>query len=109
PPTVADALGRQARLPWGLAVPGFLASVVAYAAGLMLRLDPSRRAAAIAGAALARRVRQRALEPRVPSEPPAGIADVDPEPLMGIVEAIDPDAVTGAHRSVREQRERLPL
>jgi hypothetical protein len=38
-----------------------------------------------------------------------GIAEVDPEPLAGMGEGIDPDAVDEAHRSVREQRERLPV
>lgn len=39
-----------------------------------------------------------------------GIADVDPEPLASpAVEAIDPDAAGEAHRSVQEQRDRLPI
>lgn len=38
-----------------------------------------------------------------------GISEVDPEPLAGMGEGIDPDAVDEAHRSVREQRERLPV
>lgn len=39
-----------------------------------------------------------------------GIADVDPGPLANPAgEAIDPDAVDEAHRSVREQRDRLPV
>ena len=38
-----------------------------------------------------------------------GIADVDPQPLTQIAgEGIDPDANEKAHRSVKEQRERLP-
>lgn len=38
-----------------------------------------------------------------------GISEVDPEPLAGMGEGIDPDAVDEAHRSVREQRDRLPV
>jgi hypothetical protein len=38
-----------------------------------------------------------------------GLADVDPEPLAGMGEGIDPDAVEEAHRSVKEQREGLPI
>jgi hypothetical protein len=39
-----------------------------------------------------------------------GISEVDPEPLANVVgEGIDPDAVDEAHRSVQEQRERLPI
>jgi hypothetical protein len=39
-----------------------------------------------------------------------GISEVDPEPLANVAgEGIDPDAVDEAHRSVREQRERLPV
>jgi hypothetical protein len=38
-----------------------------------------------------------------------GISDVDPEPLAGMGEGIDPDAVDEAHRSVQEQRDRLPV
>jgi hypothetical protein len=38
----------------------------------------------------------------------SGISDVDPEPLMDMGEAVDPDAVTDAHDSVRAQRDRLP-
>lgn len=38
-----------------------------------------------------------------------GISEVDPEPLAGMGEGIDPDAVDEAHRSVPEQRERLPV
>ena len=38
-----------------------------------------------------------------------GIADVDPEPLANMGEAVDPDAVDDAHRSVRDQRDRLPV
>jgi len=38
-----------------------------------------------------------------------GISDVDPEPLTTMGEGIDPDAVDEAHRSVKEQRERLPV
>ncbi len=39
-----------------------------------------------------------------------GISEVDPEGLTNVsAEGIDPDAVDEAHRSVREQRERLPV
>lgn len=39
-----------------------------------------------------------------------GIADVDPVPLANVAgEGIDPDAVDEAHRSVTEQRDRLPV
>lgn len=38
-----------------------------------------------------------------------GISDVDPVPLANMGEAMDPDAVDEAHRSVQEQRERLPV
>ena len=38
----------------------------------------------------------------------AGISDVDPEPLMDMGEAVDPDAIAEAHESVKAQRERLP-
>jgi hypothetical protein len=39
-----------------------------------------------------------------------GIAEVDPEPLASpAVEAIDPDAADEAHRSVQEQRAKLPI
>ncbi len=38
-----------------------------------------------------------------------GISEVDPEPLAGMGEGIDPEAVDEAHRSVLEQRERLPV
>lgn len=39
-----------------------------------------------------------------------GISEVDPEPLANVAgEGIDPDAVSEAHRSVQEQRERLPV
>lgn len=38
-----------------------------------------------------------------------GLADVDPEPLSGMGEGIDRGAVDEAHRSVQEQREKLPL
>ncbi len=39
-----------------------------------------------------------------------GIAEVDPVPLANVAgEGIDPDAVDEAHRSVPEQRERLPV
>lgn len=38
-----------------------------------------------------------------------GISEVDPEGLAGMGEGIDPDAVDEAHRSVRDQRDRLPV
>jgi hypothetical protein len=38
-----------------------------------------------------------------------GISDVDPQPLATMGEGVDPDAVDEAHRSVKEQRERLPV
>jgi len=39
-----------------------------------------------------------------------GLADVDPEPLANVAgEGIDVDAVEEAHRSVPEQRARLPI
>ena len=38
----------------------------------------------------------------------SGISDVDPEPLLDMGEAVDPDAVTAAHESVPAQRDRLP-
>lgn len=38
-----------------------------------------------------------------------GISEVDPEGLVGMGEGIDPDAVDEAHRSVRDQRDRLPV
>jgi hypothetical protein len=39
-----------------------------------------------------------------------GISEVDPEPLANVAgEGIDPDAVDEAHRSVQEQRDRLPV
>lgn len=38
-----------------------------------------------------------------------GLADVDPQPLAQTAgEGIDPDENDKAHRSVKEQRERLP-
>lgn len=36
-----------------------------------------------------------------------GIADVDPEQISQVVEAQDPDATEDAHRSVKDQREKL--
>jgi hypothetical protein len=53
------------------------------------------------------RRRRRAPGPDV-AAPPQGISDVDPEPLMGVVETIDPDGVVLAHHTVVDQRERLP-
>ena len=38
----------------------------------------------------------------------SGISEVDPEPLLDMGEAVDPDAVTAAHESVPAQRDRLP-
>jgi hypothetical protein len=37
-----------------------------------------------------------------------GIAEVDPEPLSQMVEAMDPEATENAHRDVQEQRDRMP-
>jgi hypothetical protein len=38
-----------------------------------------------------------------------GIADVDPEPLLSVLEAVDPDATEAAHRDVIDQREKLAV
>ena len=38
-----------------------------------------------------------------------GISDVDPTPLSGMGEAIDPDANAEAHNAGRKQRERMPV
>ena len=38
-----------------------------------------------------------------------GIAEVDPVPLSGMGEGIDRSAVEEAHRSVQEQRDKLPI
>lgn len=38
-----------------------------------------------------------------------GIAEVDPEPLSQMIEAMDPEATEGAHRDVQEQRGRMPV
>lgn len=40
---------------------------------------------------------------------PPGLSEVDPQPLIGMGEAVDPDAVQAAHRDVRAQRDRLPV
>jgi hypothetical protein len=41
---------------------------------------------------------------------PAGISEVDPQPLTQIAaEGIDPDATRAAHDEPREQRERLAI
>ena len=39
----------------------------------------------------------------------AGIADVDPQGLVQMGEAVDPDAIEEAHESVGEQRARMPV
>jgi hypothetical protein len=38
----------------------------------------------------------------------SGIADVDPQPLSQMVEAIDPDATEAAHTELRDLHDRLP-
>ena len=38
----------------------------------------------------------------------AGISDVDPQPLMGMGEAVDPDAIESAHHELPDLRARLP-
>jgi hypothetical protein len=37
-----------------------------------------------------------------------GLADVDPQPLTTMGEAVDPDGLRRAHTSVRDQRAKLP-
>jgi hypothetical protein len=54
-------------------------------------------------------VRHRRATPGDISPPPLqGISDVDPSPLIGVVEGIDPDEVEAAHHTIIDQRERLP-
>ena len=38
-----------------------------------------------------------------------GISDVDPQPLSGMGEAIDPDANAEAHGASKQQRKRMPV
>ena len=70
-------------------------------------------ALAITGGVLGRRARRR-LTGRGMTEgarrtvTEGGLADVDPGPLMSMGEGIDRDAVAEAHRSVRDQRAKLP-
>lgn len=66
--------------------------------------------AGIAGGVLVRRARRRALGGApMPAEPPRGISDVDPGPLVSPLEGIDRDAVAEAHRSIPDQRAKLPI
>jgi hypothetical protein len=45
---------------------------------------------------------------RPPTDPPPGIAEVDPVPLSQTSgEGIDPDANEEAHKDIAEQREKL--
>lgn len=38
-----------------------------------------------------------------------GLADVDPEPLSTVGEALDPEATKEAHESGQAQRDKLPV
>jgi len=70
-------------------------------------------AAAIAAGVYGRRARRRLsrhnlTEAARQMATEGGLAAVDPEPLTTFGEAVDRDAVTEAHRSVRDQRDKLP-
>lgn len=65
---------------------------------------------AVALLAITRLVRKRRLERlnRMPvAMTPAGISEVDPQPLTEMLEAVDPDAIDVAHHEVADQRAKL--
>jgi hypothetical protein len=79
--------------------------------GAVMVLDARRRARAPSRSAPAAGAGDRSAADRAAGATtvPRGISDVDPEPLMQMGEAVDPDATRAAHDDVVAQRERLPV